>query len=65
MGERLYNDMSISEVRLHINMIRRSLIYIQHKDINNPMNGKDYDLLKNCIREIEKIDGCRWTKEFY
>lgn len=62
---RLYPDMSITEVRLTINIARRRAEYLKIKDIDNPMNEKDYKLLKDITNMIEQLDSSRWTKEFY
>lgn len=62
---RLYPDMSISEVKILLNMIDSILINMQHKSINNPFRQEDYKKLYQVIEAIQKVSRSRWIKEFY
>ena len=56
---------SITDVKILLHFAYKDLSDLYLKNIDNPLNEKDYKSLKNAIDTIHTLYSSKWTKEFY
>lgn len=60
------NDpISITDIKVLLYYVYKDLGDFQLKNVDNPLNEKDYKKLHNAIETVNKLYLSKWTKEFY
>ena len=62
---RIHPDLSLTEVKIILHYTDDLITELSSKSVNNPMNENDYKKLYRISEAIQKINRCRWIKEYY